>query len=264
MNYLVFRLYGPMASWGEIAVGGDRHSARYPGKSAIIGLLGAALGIKREEAAHHQSLIDGYTMAVKMLSAGQLLTDYHTTQAPKKEKKGFHFQTRRDEIIFGKKPLGTILSNREYRTGAEAIVAMRAESLSVWSLEQLQQALLKPKFHLYLGRKSCPLAAPLQPEIIEAEGFFHALQVYQPKPLLIDQPNWVDQNRFLPPGKDCHYYWQGDLTAFTGAGQDVPMSEVQQRVRHDQPLSRTRWQFQARLENFWLQRAQSSTEKEEE
>jgi CRISPR system Cascade subunit CasD len=37
MDVLVFRLYGPMASWGEIAVGESRHTANYPGKSAIIG-----------------------------------------------------------------------------------------------------------------------------------------------------------------------------------------------------------------------------------
>ena len=43
MDYLLFRLYGPMASWGEIAVGETRHSAAYPGKSAIIGLLAAAM-----------------------------------------------------------------------------------------------------------------------------------------------------------------------------------------------------------------------------
>jgi CRISPR-associated Cas5-like protein len=36
MDYLLFRLYGPMASWGEIAVGEIRHTASYPGKSAII------------------------------------------------------------------------------------------------------------------------------------------------------------------------------------------------------------------------------------
>ena len=38
-----------MASWGEIAVGENRHTASYPSKSAIIGLLGAALGIKRDD-----------------------------------------------------------------------------------------------------------------------------------------------------------------------------------------------------------------------
>nr|WP_284509571.1 CRISPR-associated protein Cas5 [Salinivibrio costicola] len=46
-DYLVFRLYGPLASWGEPAVGGDRPTSAYPSRSAVLGLLGAALGIKR-------------------------------------------------------------------------------------------------------------------------------------------------------------------------------------------------------------------------
>ena len=49
MEYLLFRLYGPLASWGEIAVGESRHTAAYPGKAALIGLLAAALGIRRDE-----------------------------------------------------------------------------------------------------------------------------------------------------------------------------------------------------------------------
>ena len=44
MNYLVFRLYGPMASWGEIAVGENRHSARYPGKSRHSWIAGRGTG----------------------------------------------------------------------------------------------------------------------------------------------------------------------------------------------------------------------------
>ena len=44
-DYLLLRLYGPLASWGEIAVGESRHSAVQPSRSALLGLLGAALGI---------------------------------------------------------------------------------------------------------------------------------------------------------------------------------------------------------------------------
>jgi CRISPR system Cascade subunit CasD len=36
MEYLLFRLYGPMASWGEIAVGEMRHSEVKPSKSALL------------------------------------------------------------------------------------------------------------------------------------------------------------------------------------------------------------------------------------
>ena len=37
-QYLVFRLYGPLASWGLPAVGGDRQTGLAPSRSAILGL----------------------------------------------------------------------------------------------------------------------------------------------------------------------------------------------------------------------------------
>ena len=48
-DFLVFQLYGALASWGDIAVGEYRPSQGHPSKSAITGLLAAALGIERED-----------------------------------------------------------------------------------------------------------------------------------------------------------------------------------------------------------------------
>ena len=251
MKYLVFRMYGPMASWGEIAVGESRHSAGYPGKSAITGLLGAALGIGRSDDTEQHALANGYALAVKMSVSGALLTDYHTTQVPDSTGK-FRYRTRRDELVTGKDRLGTILSSREYFTDSVAIVAVRAVDQAAWSLEQLQKALLKPKFHLYLGRKACPLAAPLQPQIVDAEGFLAAFDDYVAKPLLQSRQEWVNDNRYLKPDATCHYYWQGDVADFADQ-ETVPQQAVHKLVRHDQPLSRQRWQFQPRTENLWLQ-----------
>ncbi len=251
MDYLVFRLYGPMASWGEVAMGANRHSASYPGKSAVLGLLGAALGIRREDDDGQQMLADHYALAIKQVCSGTLLKDYHTAQVPDSVGK-FRYRTRRDELIVGQDRLKTVLSSREYRTDAQAIVALTAVGQARWTLQQLQAALQRPQYQLYLGRKACPLAAPLQAEMIAADGFYTALNDYQPKPLLIDQPDWVSESRYLRPDAVCHFYWQGSLAQFTGDAVQIPPQAVQQLVRHDQPLSRSRWQFQPRQENLWL------------
>ncbi len=251
MNYLVFRLYGPIASWGEIAVGENRHTATYPSKSAITGLLGAALGIERNNELHQQALVNDYALAVKMLASGALLKDFHTAQAPDSVGK-FRYRTRRDELVLGKDRLGTVLSSREYRTDSVALVAIKAVDKPTWSLEALQQALQRPKFHLYLGRKSCPLAAPLQAELIEADDFLAAFTGYQPKALLPKKPEWVKQESYLRPDTQYCYYWQGGVEDFA-ASSTVPAHEVQTLIRRDQPLSRTRWQFQIRSENMWVQ-----------
>ena len=56
MRFLLFTLYAPMGSFGEIAVGERRMSWARPGRSAVLGLVAAAQGIERgdEEAARRQ------------------------------------------------------------------------------------------------------------------------------------------------------------------------------------------------------------------
>lgn len=268
MEYLLFRLYGPLASWGEIAVGESRHTASYPGKSALLGLLAAALGIRRNEEELQMALTEGYQFAVKVISTGHLLRDYHTTQVPDAVGK-FTYRTRRDELIFGKGRLGTILSSREYRCDALSLIAVRALDSAPFSLHNLRDSLLKPKFHLYLGRKSCPLAAPLKPDIRCAEGFGQALDEYPCGPLSIspyllqkaqkeaagddlsDAPSLAtlsqDDLYALSIGKQqVRYYWEGDT-------DDLEPQQV--LTRHDQPLSRSRWQFTQRAEYFLMKGA---------
>ncbi len=251
MDTLVFRLYGEMASWGEIAVGEDRHTASYPSKSAIIGLLGAALGIKRENEDKQLQLQQGYTVAVEVFLTGHLLRDYHTTQVPSSVGKN-NYRTRRDEIVLGKKQLGTILSSREYRCGALALVAIRALDSAPFSLADIKTDLLQPKFHLYLGRKSCPLASPMEPQLIQQAHYYDAFKAYQHKPML---PSYEDETGELSKGdyiclgrpKDRHYYWEGKSEDFS---KSLDLKSMQTRTRHDQPLSRKRWQFSPRQEHY--------------
>jgi CRISPR system Cascade subunit CasD len=253
MDVLVFRLYGSMASWGEIAVGENRHSANYPGKSAVIGLLGAALGIARDNEEKQQELQQGYALAVEVVTAGNLLRDYHTTQVPDSVGK-FTYRTRRDELILGKQRLGTILSSREYRTDALALVAIRALSDAPFTLAEIQSALLQPKYHLYLGRKSCPLAAPLQPQLItDQANYFAAFKAYQHKPMLppsIASDGTLAQRDYdwLGRPNDRHYYWEGLPEDFSD--DTLALTRRQTRTRHDQPLSRKRWQFMPRQEHY--------------
>lgn len=250
MEYLLFRLYGPMASWGEIAVGEMRHSDIKPSKSAVLGLLGAALGICRDDEQRQRALAQGYRFAVKMVAVGQLLRDYHTAQAPDSVGK-FAYRTRRDELVIGRQRLRTVLSTREYRTDSQAIIALKAADTARWPLEALKESLLKPQFHLYLGRKSCPLAAPLEPQIIKAEGFLRAFEQYRPSSLLKDDRPWNGDKRWLPGDSVQHYYWEGRIEDFSEPDDQFDPANVRELKRLDQPLSRVRWQFEPRKEFHW-------------
>jgi len=255
MDYLLFRLYGPLASWGEIAVGATRHTASYPSKSAIVGLMAAALGIKRSDTEGQHQMQQGYAIAVEVYAQGSLLRDYHTTQVPDSVGK-IRYRTRRDELVLGKERIqatnGTILSTREYRSDALALVAVRALTNAPYDLQIVKNDLNKPKFHLYLGRKSCPLAAPLHPQIVSRQNYFEAFKAYRHKQLLPVHTNDTEglSNRdvyWLQLGKQRHYYWEGEPDDFS---DEVDLERMQTRTRHDQPLSRARWQFSPRQEHY--------------
>lgn len=256
MDYLLFRLYGPMASWGEIALGETRHTANYPGKSTIIGLLAAALGVTRSETEKHQRMQQGYALAVEVYSPGTLLRDYHTAQVPDSVG-NFTYRTRRDELLLGKTRLGNaILSVREYRADALSLVAVKLLSEAPYDLQTIKDHLEKPRFHLYLGRKSCPLAAPLNPQIFRDKKNFHAaFKDYQHKPLMPTDTAGIGGDSlsgrdayWLRMANDRHYYWEGDVSDFCDS---LDLSRMQTRTRHDQPLSRQRWQFSPRQEHYF-------------
>lgn len=179
MPFLVFQLQAPLAAWGEPAVGEARGTAAYPSQSAIVGLLGAALGIDRADEAGHAALRDGYGMAVALLRSGSLLRDYHTAQVPGRAAlKGRPQFTRRQEMAVPKRDLNTILSTRDYRQNAACLVALQAVLSTAMPLEALADALRAPRFVLYLGRRACPPAAPLWPQVVEAVSAHAAFGQY--------------------------------------------------------------------------------------
>lgn len=180
-EYLVFQLQAPLSSWGEPAVGEFRGTATHPGQSALIGLLGAALGLDRRNEVAHTNLRDSLGFAVGLLSGGSLLRDYHTAQVPPRPAlKGRPQATRRQEMAVPKRELSTILSTRDYRQNAASLVALqiRAGASPRFSLAELAAALREPKFTLYLGRKTCAPGAPLWPQVISAESAHDACEAY--------------------------------------------------------------------------------------
>lgn len=234
-DYLLFRLYGPLAAWGDIAVGEYRPSFAHPGKSAIIGLLAAALGIRRDEEKRQKTLAESCSFAVRVDSMGMLLRDYHTTQVPSAKKGAVHY-TRRSELATKKNELNTILSSRDYRCDAAYTVAMTVADGSPYTVPQLVAALAKPVFTLYLGRKSCPLAMPLQPQVVNAATLRDALAALPP----------VEELSGIVQKGDAMVFWEDD----TASG----LERQQVITRRDKPRSRKRWQFSERRENCGILR----------
>jgi len=235
-DYLIFRLYGPMASWGDIAVGSYRPTFDHPSKSAIFGLLGAALGIRRDEEEKQLELASAYHYGVLINSSGVMLRDYHTSPVPAtgKKKKKKKFSTRKDELAVPKYELNTILSTRDYYCdGLYTVVLSSRTDNPPYSLEIISNSLKKPSFSMYLGRKSCPLSLPLDPKIVSGSNMKEALSN-------IDFKDEAFVGKLID-NSFCRLYWDDPE-------ESIPFEHS--ISRRDEVLSRKRWQFSDRKEYY--------------
>lgn len=243
MDFLVFQLQAPLAAWGDTAVGEFRPTQDAPGLSALVGLLGAALGLRREDEAAHAALRDGYGYAVGVQFAGRLLRDYHTAQVPGQAslKKRPH-ASRRDELALPRDELNTILSTRDYRQDAAWLVALQPLAHAPHSLADLAAALRCPRFVLYLGRKACPPAAPLFPLPVEAADAETALEDYRRQ--LAARIEALDEapprHRLPAPQALTRLIWSEGI--HVGRAPDLVTT------RKDRPIRRRGWQFGDRAE----------------
>ena len=237
-DYLVFQLYAPLVSWGDQAVGQERPTADHPSRSALLGLLAAALGIDRSDEAQQQKLVECCHFGIKLYSPGLAMRDFHTAQVPPTNKKVKHLYTRKDELAETK--IGTILSFRSYQQDSFSVVTVWLEGKNYYSLTQLSDALKTPHFHLYLGRKACPLATPLNPMIENRESMKQALDEYLPGEVL----------QQLSANSAPRYYWE--------PSEHSGLTETYRVPRYDQPISRQRWQFSSREEAVYLSGEESN------
>lgn len=214
-EHLVFTLTAAFGAMGDLAGHERRGTLTWPGRSAVLGLVAAALGIRRDDPVGLATL-EPLRMAVALFDDGEPLRDYHTVQtiptaaAKRPDSRPAAFATAECNI-------NTTVTLRDYRMGSLFGVAL-------WGapLEGLAGALERPVFTLYLGRKSCPLAAPLAPRIVEADGPAAALH-----------------SLALPPWRTGAIARQlvGDIgTGLTGRIE----------TRQDQAIDRMKWHFVAR------------------
>lgn len=241
MRFLLFRLYGPLAAWGEAAPGEVRPTNLHPTRSALLGLAAAALGLDRRDEAAHRALAEDLRFALAVESAGVPVADYHTAQLRKPAAR-WRPKSRSEQLDEARDRLMTVLSRRDYRCDALAEAAVWSETAEPrFSLEALEEALRRPVFTLYLGRKACPPALPLAPRLVEAETLADAFRAPR------GSAEGFLTTRHLA-GRDV----AGAVGLFWEASEHLEPGVESQQVfeRRDDPLSRTRRTFRTRWEHF--------------
>ncbi len=148
MSTLLLRLAAVMQSWGADSKFERRSTERAPTKSGVLGLVSAALGRRRDE---DISDLEALRFGVRVDKEGVLLRDFHTAKSIK----------------------SAYVTNRYYLTDAVFLVGLEgSESL----IKELQAALKRPAYPLFLGRRSCPPEGRLCLGIREGKGLVEALK----------------------------------------------------------------------------------------
>lgn len=139
---LALRFDAPMQSWGVRSRFINRFTATEPTKSGVVGLLAAARGVERTDDAAVRGLAE-LRMGVRVDREGLLERDFQVTQdVPNTEERNHR----------------TVVSHRYYLADALFLVVLEGPS---GTLELLEEAVRRPRWPLFFGRKAFVPAAPL-------------------------------------------------------------------------------------------------------
>ncbi len=161
MAVLLLRFAAPLQSWGADSKFETRRTNREPTKSAVIGMLAAAIGLRRDQT-EELMILDKLRFGVRADREGTLLVDFHMAKNPEKRNADY-------------------LTYRHYLQDAVFLVGLEGEDAEM--LETLRRALEQPTFPLYLGRRSCPPTLPLLLGIRQGS----LLDVLQQEPALCER-----------------------------------------------------------------------------
>jgi|GEM_PF-254637 len=244
-EFLVLRLYGPLAAWGDVAVGEVRPILTLPTKSALLGLLGAALGVRRDEAELLSRMADSYGFAVASEGRGTRIRDFHTVQsAPQNKEKEYgsgYMMNRQRELSIPVKELDTTLTYRDYICDVIYTVAVWVKSsIAPFDLSRLCEALREPVFVPYLGRKSCVLSRPMDPQIVSADD---PMQAVCKASFYGDSAKSASEGRLFVYPRTFEMEDRTGQFLFEG---EWKLPSFTEEVFRDEPRSRMMWQFGSR------------------
>lgn len=147
MESIILKFSGPLQAWGTSSHFEIRHTDFYPSKSAVIGMVAAALGYRRDNE-QIRSLND-LLFAVRIDQPGEIIDDYQTAH----QREG--------------KKIRTYVTHRKYIEDAVFVAVISSEN-EEW-IKQIGNALKKPYFQLFMGRRSCPVPADLVQGIVKGD-----------------------------------------------------------------------------------------------
>ena len=172
MGTILLRLAAPIQAWGDESKYDIRGTRNEPTKSGVIGILAAAMGCRRDS----KDVIEmagRFRMGIRVDQPGMIVRDFQTARAPKYSSGGTLRYNSDGTIIMEKDPY---ITQRYYLCDACFLVGLECEDDEY--LQTVENALVAPKFPLYLGRRACPPSLPIVLGVIESD-LETALQQYE-------------------------------------------------------------------------------------
>lgn len=156
MKTILLKFGGPMQSWGTSSHFETRNTDYYPSKSAVIGVIAASFGYRRDEDEKIRKLNE-LDFAVRVDQVGLLKKDYHIAS---KYKNDGSFERN-------------YVTNRYYLEDAVFVVAISSKDED-W-IEEIYAAIKNPYFQPFMGRRSCPVQPDFVIDVVEM-GAIEAFQ----------------------------------------------------------------------------------------
>lgn len=170
-EFLILKCQGTMQAWGGHTYEDYRPSLIFPTRSAVVGMLGACLGLRREFPEKIKQLNDSFELTV--LAHRRKVEQRHLNEETERKPLHMHKMTDYHTVLDARRADGkmredAIVSKREYLCDAEFTLALGFNENAEYGLSEVIQAINKPVYTPYLGRRSCPLHQPLFEKVVVA------------------------------------------------------------------------------------------------
>lgn len=190
MSALAFYIDAPLQAWGLTSRFQYRETNAFPTKSAVVGMIAAAMGIDKhrpDESERLRPLVNLSATVVKLPKERAPITrlsDFHTVGGGYDKSASL-----REKMSIPRKAsgaaFGTVITHRSYLNDAAFVVLLIGDEST---LGKVQAALENPIWGVWFGRKACLPASPLTPTLdSDRESALSALLTrlpgWEPKPL---------------------------------------------------------------------------------
>ncbi|MBM6764013.1 type I-E CRISPR-associated protein Cas5/CasD [Ligilactobacillus agilis] len=182
MKVITIRLTAPFQFYGNQASFNVRSTNLFPTKSAIVGMVAAALGYRREDT--RISSLNDLAFAVRIDQVGSTTTDFQIAKYDAKKPGKLTYRDNLQDYVY--------------------VVALGGEDIDL--IDKINFTLHHPKFQLFLGRRSNPPAGVLRTETFEATTPIEVLKDKLPW----QASKWY-QKKYSAPNFEAELYADANL-----------------------------------------------------